>query len=187
MAIFLEPDEFLTYQDLASGKYTEKERRELYSRLRSVSQKRLQRMKGTVWSRTLTYKQNKDLYKPLKEIKTISELNTRLAKLTRFISAETGTIKGLKAQRAKSIAALKSHEFTGINEENWFDFTDFMEEMKADYEGEIYVSDKWVDRFREIDELRNELSVENIDVSFKEVQDNFKKYQKKLAKLRENN
>lgn len=62
-----------------------------------------------------------------------------------------------------------------------------MEEMKADYEGEIYVSDKWVDRFREIDELRNELSVENIDVSFKEVQDNFKKYQKKLAKLRENN
>ena len=138
-------------------------------------------------SRTLTYKQNKDLYKPLKEIKTISELNTRLAKLTRFISAETGTIKGLKAQRAKSIAALKSHEFTGINEENWFDFTDFMEEMKADYEGEIYVSDKWVDRFREIDELRNELSVENIDVSFKEVQDNFKKYQKKLAKLRENN
>ena len=55
MAIFLEPDEFLTYQDLASGKYTEKERRELYSRLRSVAQKRLQRMKGTVWSRTLTY------------------------------------------------------------------------------------------------------------------------------------
>lgn len=177
MTVYLSNDEFLTYQELASGKYDIKERRALYSRLRSTANKRLKRMKGTLWAQTQTYQKNKDLYKPLSEIKTESELNSRLAKLTRFISAEAGSIAGMKRIRSKTLATMAEHGFTGVTESNWFDFIDYMEEMKAAYESELYVSDTWVQKFKEIEDLRKELSVENNrDYTFKEVQENFEQF-----------
>ena len=116
---------------LTSGEFSEKELRKEYSRLRDIVQKRLKRMEKTEWIQSKTYKYNKDRYKKLKDIGNMSEMAHLMSDMATFLTKATGTISGLEAQREKTLDTLHEQGITGITKENWWDFTDLMDELEA--------------------------------------------------------
>lgn len=110
--------------------WTPKAVRAEYSRLRKIANQRLARMaQDPIGRRSLTYRANIGQYKPLSEM-TLGETKLALAKVARMISAETGTITGIKRQIRKSVKTLHEHGFTAIGYENFQDFGEFMRQWK---------------------------------------------------------
>ena len=104
--------------------------RKEYTRLRDIAQKRLKRFEAAGLINTQAYRKNVKHYPLLKDIKSDYELAGRLSDLERFISAKAGSVSGQKEIRKKSIATLHDNDYTFVNEENFDDFTDFMESYR---------------------------------------------------------
>lgn len=104
--------------------------RKEYTRLRDIAQKRLKRFEAAGLTNTQAYRKNVKHYPLLKDIKSDYELAGRLSDLERFISAKAGSVSGQRAIRKKSIATLHDNDYTFVNEENFDDFTDFMESYR---------------------------------------------------------
>lgn len=104
--------------------------RKEYTRLRDIAQKRLKRFEAAGLTNTQAYRKNVKHYPLLKDIKSNYELAGRLSDLERFISAKAGSVSGQRAIRKKSIATLHDNDYTFVNEENFDDFTDFMESYR---------------------------------------------------------
>ena len=101
--------------------------RKEYTRLRDIAQKRLRRFEATGLTKSQAYKKNVKHYPLLKDIKSDYELAGRLSDLERFITAKAGSVSGQREIRKKSIATLHENDYKFVNEENFDDFTDFME------------------------------------------------------------
>lgn len=115
--------------------------RKEYTRLRDIAQKRLKRFETAGLTKTQAYKRNVAHYPKLKDIKSDYELAGRLSDLERFISAQAGSVSGQKEIRKKAISTLHEHDYTFVNEHNFDDFTDFMEEYRDQMlDGEGYDS-----------------------------------------------
>lgn len=115
--------------------------RKEYTRLRDIAQKRLKRFETAGLTKTQAYKRNVAHYPKLKDIKSDYELAGRLSDLERFISAQAGSVSGQKEIRKKAISTLHEHDYTFVNEQNFDDFTDFMEEYRDQMlDGEGYDS-----------------------------------------------
>ena len=104
--------------------------RKEYTRLRDIAQKRLKRFEAAGLTNTQAYRKNVKHYPLLKDIKSDYELAGRLSDLERFITAKAGSVSGQKEIRKKSIATLHDNDYTFVNEENFDDFTDFMESYR---------------------------------------------------------
>ena len=104
--------------------------RKEYTRLRDIAQKRLKRFEASGLTNTQAYRKNVKHYPLLKDIKSDYELAGRLSDLERFISAKAGSVSGQRAIRKKSIVTLHDNDYTFVNEENFDDFTDFMESYR---------------------------------------------------------
>lgn len=104
--------------------------RKEYTRLRDIAQKRLKRFEAAGLTNTQAYRKNVKHYPLLKDIKSDYELAGRLSDLERFITAKAGSVSGQKEIRKKSIATLHDNGYTFVNEENFDDFTDFMESYR---------------------------------------------------------
>lgn len=104
--------------------------RKEYTRLRDISQKRLKRLKAAGLDDTQAYLKNYRHYPKLKDIKSDSELASRLSDLARFITAKGSTISGQKDIMRKSLTTLHDTGYTFVNEENFRDFGKFMEEYR---------------------------------------------------------
>lgn len=104
--------------------------RKEYTRLRDIAQKRLKRFEAAGLTNTQAYRKNIKHYPLLKDIKSDYELAGRLSDLERFITAKAGSVSGQKEIRKKSIATLHDNDYTFVNEENFDDFTDFMESYR---------------------------------------------------------
>lgn len=124
---------------LRHGSMTVKQQREEYSRLRSIAVKRLKRFKGTEWEDSLTYERNVNAYPYLREI-AAADLPYKLHQLQRFITAEAGSVSGLKRIRDRSIQSLHEHGYTAVNRGNYKQFTEFMEEYRRYKELQEYDS-----------------------------------------------
>lgn len=129
--------EWYTPAALLSGRVTEAEARKEYTRLRDIAQKRLKRMEGTMWTRTQSYKLNVNAYPVLKDIRTAgrlgrpsSDLAYKLAALSRFVTAETGSVAGLTKIMKQNLKTLHSHKYTFVNPGNYLDFAEFMQEWR---------------------------------------------------------
>lgn len=127
---------------------TEKQARAEYSRLRSIARKRLERFEGTEWEDTNTYKYNKGQFKPLPDIKSKDELYRRLSMVATFIASDTGSVKGLKAQRKRSIETLHSHGYNFVNTKNFKEFSKYMEESRISKIANLYDSDRIAELYR---------------------------------------
>lgn len=114
--------------------------RKEYTRLRDIAQKRLKRMKGTMWTETQTYLRNVNHYPTLKDIQSDADLAKRLSDLSRFISAKTGSVSGMESQMKKSLATLSENGYTFVNRSNYINFGKFMEEYRFQKLDEIYDS-----------------------------------------------
>ena len=113
---------------LEAGK--QKEVRKEYTRLRDIAQKRLKRLEKAGLTNTAIYQSNYKRFKKLKDIKSNSELASRLSDLARFIKDPRSTKKKLFEIRDKSLKTLHSHGYKFVNKDNYYDFAKFMEEYR---------------------------------------------------------
>ena len=119
----LKYDKFF-YTPIGSQDATDKQLRQEYSRLRSISRKRLERMRGTEWQESQQYKWNQEKYKPLSEVKSKAELSYLLMEVSKFVTAKTSSIKGLENQRKQSIQSMHERGYEFVNKENYKRFYD---------------------------------------------------------------
>lgn len=125
---FYTPQTLLEYMNSSKDAY--KEMRREYSKMRDISQKRLKRLGDSEFKRTQMYKKNVNKFKKLEDIKTKQELASRLSEMEHFLTSKTSTLKGQKEVRDKSLQTLHDHGYDFVNEENFFDYGDFMEEYR---------------------------------------------------------
>lgn len=128
---------------------TEKQMISEYSRLRSIARKRLERFVGTEWVDTQQYRMNAERYKPVKEIKNKTELVALLSDVSRFVTARTGSVSGLQAQRRQSIQSLYEHGYTFVNRKNFKQFADFMEDWRTWDRNRLYDSARVANLYHE--------------------------------------
>lgn len=120
-----------------------------YSNLRKTAQKRLNRFEGTEWMNSNTYRYNKGKFKKLDEIKSAEELAHLLVDVKLFLESPTGSISGLKKQRAEIIESMHEHGYTWINAQNFKGFTEFMDSVRAAGIARLYDSDRLGELYNE--------------------------------------
>lgn len=110
----------------------EKAMRSEYSRLRSIARKRLERLGKSEFSTSAAYQINKNLYKPLKDIRSEGELAQRLSDVQRFLNAKQSTVTGQRQIQNKRLATWKSKPgMDWLNKGNFEEFTRFLNFLKA--------------------------------------------------------
>ena len=133
---------------------SEKAIRAEYTRLRDVAQKRLKRLANEGFSRSETYKENVGKFGKLSEFKTKgkvtkrAELASTMAKLARFVESPVSVVGGQRAAMKKNIERLHKTGYSRINESNYWDFIDFMNEVKERKYDKMYDSDRVVKLFQ---------------------------------------
>lgn len=165
-----------------------KEVRKEYSRLRSIERKRMDRMKGTEFEKSDTFKRNYKAYKPVKELND-TELLYQTAKLAREVSKAGNTLTEAKELKAKKLETLQSHGYSFVNDENFFDFVKFMDEYRARKLDEIYDSDSVAEMYEITEGLKINPSKIYEDFGLwlkkqKEAQALYEKYGKSKSKHR---
>jgi hypothetical protein len=137
MATLKYPKVFYEASNLRQGSMSRKEMRAEYSRLRSIGIKRLKRFEGTEFETSLTYQRNVDQYPKLSEIREV-DLPYKLENLSRFISARSGTITGIKQIKQQALNTLRYDKgYTFLNERNfslWCEFMELYREHRKDIE-----------------------------------------------------
>ena len=108
----------------------DKQIRAEYTRLRDIAQKRIKRLGESEWRSSETYQRYKEGFPKLSQIPNRTNLSYELAKLSRFVSAKTTTVSGLKHQRTEQLKSLKKHGYEFVNKENIDKFGQFMEEFR---------------------------------------------------------
>ena len=108
----------------------DKQIRAEYTRLRDIAQKRIKRLGESEWRSSETFQRYKGGFPKLSEIPNRTNLSYELAKLSRFVSAKTTTVSGLKHQRSEQLKSLKKHGYDFVNKENIDKFGQFMEDFR---------------------------------------------------------
>lgn len=163
-----------------------------YTRLRAIAQKRLKRMEQaskkkcakTDWTKTEAYKAYDGTVPKLRGMSE-AHLPYELAKLSRWVGSETSSIKKMKERQTKTLQTLRKHGYN-IAEEDFLDFTDYMEEWRERHLDEIYDSEQAAEVYwRSAKKNRDPKKV--LD-DFYEWQENYgtKKAYEKLEKLPKN-
>lgn len=105
--------------------YTASEIRKEYSRLRAIAVKRLSRLSKAGFGKSSAYKYNATNTKKLSELSQ-RQVPLALSQLARFIDNPLSTATGQYELRAQKIRKLRSYNYD-VTEENFQNFTDFME------------------------------------------------------------
>ena len=126
------------YNPQSLSKYTEKELRKEYSRLRTIANKRLNRLMESEFKDTQAVYRNAGLFIPLKGVRNESELKHLLVDVSKFILSEQSTVTG-QANIVRRLAKTWSEDkgFANIHEGNvrsWVEFLDYVQSV----EGYIY-------------------------------------------------
>jgi hypothetical protein len=99
-----------------------------YSRLRDIAQKRLSRL-AVAEPGSYAYRKNVGQYAPARG-QTTEALAAKLPQLARFIAAKTGSVRGIRAQRAAAVRTLQERGYTGVTTANIKEFGEFMEHYR---------------------------------------------------------
>lgn len=109
-----------------------KEARAEYTRLRSITLKRLKRFEGTRYEASDIYRMYGDNYFPaVSDIKTPAALYYELSEIARLAQRRGATITGQRDIERKTLQTLQSRGYTGINSDNIFKFGEFMKKVRA--------------------------------------------------------
>lgn len=126
---------------------TEKEMRKEYSRLRKVANGRLRTLKNSeIGRRSYTWRRYEDEFQSARG-KSKAEIAHRLSNVYYFLSLQESSVSGLKKMRDAFIESMHDSGYTWINKDNYYDFIEFMETVKAYYDVVSYDSDRAVDVF----------------------------------------
>lgn len=117
---------------------TERELRREYSRLRSIANKRLNRLMDSEFADSQAVAYNAGLYIPLAGVQSRSELTHLLTDLARFITSEQSTITGQRDIVNRLVQTWHGDKgFTFINAGNVRSWVRFLNYVKEE-EGYIY-------------------------------------------------
>lgn len=135
--------------------WSEKELRKEYSRLRSIARKRLERLKAGGYDWASSYRENVGKFKPIKDVSSRRELESLTRDVSRFITAKSGSARGLREIQKGTISTLREHGYTGINEQNFRRFGEYMEYLRdmGEIERGTLSSERAVDLFRHANRL----------------------------------
>ena len=113
-----------------------KEARAEYSRLRSVANKRLERLGRSEFASGRTYQNWKGGFAPLDSIKG-DNIYKALSDVEHFIGLKTGTVSGARSAQKAFIESMHERGYDFINKKNAKEFGEFMGEVKKhkDYKG----------------------------------------------------
>ena len=137
----------------------EKEVRKEYTRLRDISQKRLKRLAAAGYTETEVYKKNVKHYPKLADIKSKNELAQRLSDLSRFISGQRSTVKGMKESERKALETYHEHGYDFVTPDNLRSFGEFMGEYRDQMLDMEYDSGEAADAYRIVEKHKVDLEV----------------------------
>ena len=128
-----------------------KEVRREYARLRGIASKRLKRIEAaskgaTDWTRIETYKTYRKGVPKLSDISK-GHLPYELSKLARWLESDYSRIGYLKNRMRSSIKALHERGYDFIDEANFLDFTEFMDEYRSQKLDHVYGSSDAVELY----------------------------------------
>lgn len=120
------------YNPITLARRPESELRQEYTRLRRTARDRMRRIeKSTDFGDSPVVSNNKAwLDVPPSEIPA-ADLPSVLSRVESLLEAKTGTLTGLRRQRALTIESLKSSGVRGINNQNFGAFTKFMNKTQS--------------------------------------------------------
>lgn len=159
---------------------TEKEMRKEYSRLRRVANRRLKTLfNSEIGMRSNTWKFYMNEF-PSGGGKSRAEIAHRLSSAYYFLSLKSSSVTGLREMRDDFIESMHEQGYTWINKENYFDFIDFMETVKAYYGAVSYDSDRAVDVFDVM--TQSEFTTDDLKNDFDWWFENYRKIRSKPIK-----
>lgn len=169
------PMELFYPEALKSGTFTIKEMRKQYSYARSVAMKRLKILGESEFSDTQSYLKNKNLFKPLSEIESESELIKRLYSVQKFVRSSGSTIRGQYKLREKAVQAAQDKGLDFVNEDNIAEFGQYMDYLRAKYKGAQFDSERAYRLF---------VAAKKKDVDPMEIADDFEYWKKNVSYLK---
>ena len=161
----LDNEDLYHYEAFKYGNVSREELRKEYSRLRQTANKRLQRMEGTRFEKSQTYLKNAGRYTTLAQIEKDAlahaqnltpearqkyvdmHVAKKLADMYKFLTAKTGSIRGMQRAENELIQSLRDRGLTFINKSNIQQFGEYMEYMRALHNGRQYDSERAAELF----------------------------------------
>ena len=151
-----------------------------YSRLRSIAQKRISRIKGTEFEQSAIFKENRHGFLTVKQAKAQDVLVDELMSIRRFLLDTTSTLTGARERKAKILNTLNERGYTFVNSENYWKYTQFMDFADSMLKGTYYSSDFVNDFFEKIESqgssleqmkrwFTNWMSSQDLEVKFRNV------------------
>ena len=139
------------YNPQSLQKYSMKQLRKEYSRLRTIANKRIDRLLQSEFADTQAVAYNAGIYIPLKGVESESELRHLLSDVARFITSEQSTVTGQRDIIERNVQIWNDEKgFENINESNvraWVEFLEYIQDM----EGYVYELNTMNEVFEELD------------------------------------
>lgn len=159
-----------TPEALQSGILTEKEIKDEYRRLRSIANKRVERLGKAGYGTTQTYIRNAGAYKAASNY-TMSELQYKLYQISKFVAAQSSTVSGMRFIEKQALETL--HEKGLENVRDLQEFGDFMSWARTRYQSTEFDSERAAEVFNEA--KRRNISVDEIKNDYELYRDNYRK------------
>ena len=160
-----------TPEALQSGSLSEKEIRDEYRRLRAIANKRIDRLEKAGYAGTQTYLLNVGAYKSTANY-TMEELQYKLYQISKFISARSSTVSGMRLIEKEAIETLREKGLGRIS--NLQEFGDFMSWARTKYKNMEYDSERAAEIFNEA--KRRKINIEEIKKDYELYRDNYHKF-----------
>ena len=171
------PREYYYPEALKAGALTEQQMRQEYSRLRAIANKRLQRFEGSKYEEYPSYVRNAGKFVPLSKIGSQRELLYKLVDVSRFITAKSSTVTGIREINLKKIEKFREHGVYFVNLGNIEVFGEFMEWWRDSQYALVYGSSRVADVFG--------VAVKGKGLDVEELKKNFEYFEQNLDALRE--
>ena len=138
---------YTVYSPQSLRKMNDVELRKEYSRLRSVANKRIDRLVKAGFGSSKEVGYNEGLYIPLAKVESRRELVMLLSQVSKFLAAKRSTVTGQRESIRRSVATW-NRKGVNVNASNFSKFVELMTTLKAVY-GVLYYEaavDLWEDK-----------------------------------------
>lgn len=160
-----------TPEALQSGALSEKEIRDEYRRLRNIANNRIERLGKAGYAETQTYLRNAGEYKSASNY-TMAELHYKLYQVSKFISAKSSTVSGMRLIEKEAIETLKGKGLGRIK--NIQEFGDFMSWARTRYKNSDFDSERAAEVYNE--SKRRSIDIEEIKNDYELYRDNYRQF-----------
>ena len=164
---------FKTYTPTAISKMSERDIRKAYSELRSVANKRIQRMEKAGLGMRINQK-----FATIQQIKESSKWNveSQLAEVSRFLKSERTTVSGEKRFISDFKENMTNRGYGDLvkTTEDVYNMIDFMENMREQYGDKLFDSGDALDVMQE---------AQRLNIPLEKIQQNYEVFASNISEL----